>query len=148
MDYSPPGSSARGILQEKKMEWAAIPLLHGIFPTQRLNPGLSHCRQIFYHLSRQADYHVLIVHDVFRMNFLKLCKIYICSAWKFLIPSLLILLSLLLLRVILRKPPAAGEQLLGCSKHRECCFRKQHWRGTWMRAVIHSARILKEVIPW
>ena len=28
-------------------------LLQGIFPTQRLNPGLLHCRLILYHLSHQ-----------------------------------------------------------------------------------------------
>ena len=27
----------------------------GIFPTQRLNPGLSHCRRILYHLSQQGS---------------------------------------------------------------------------------------------
>ena len=30
-------------------------LLQGIFPTQRLNPGLPHCRQILYHLSHQGS---------------------------------------------------------------------------------------------
>ena len=30
-------------------------LLHGIFPTQGSNPGLSHCRQILYHLSHQGS---------------------------------------------------------------------------------------------
>ena len=30
-------------------------LLHGIFPTQGLNPGLLHCRQILYHLSHQGS---------------------------------------------------------------------------------------------
>ena len=30
-------------------------LLQGIFPTQRLNPGLLHCRQILYHLSYMED---------------------------------------------------------------------------------------------
>ena len=29
-------------------------LLKGIFPTQGLNPGLLHCRQILYHLSHQG----------------------------------------------------------------------------------------------
>ena len=29
-------------------------LLQGIFPTQGLNPGLLHCRQILYHLSHQT----------------------------------------------------------------------------------------------
>ena len=30
-------------------------LLQGIFPTQGLNPGLPHCRQIPYHLSHQGS---------------------------------------------------------------------------------------------
>ena len=30
-------------------------LLQGIFPTRGLNPGLSHCRQIPYHLSHQGS---------------------------------------------------------------------------------------------
>ena len=30
-------------------------LLQGIFPTQGLNPGLPHCRQILYHLSQQGN---------------------------------------------------------------------------------------------
>ena len=30
-------------------------LLHGIFPTQGLNSGLQHCRQILYHLSHQGN---------------------------------------------------------------------------------------------
>ena len=30
-------------------------LLQGIFPTQGSNPGLLHCRQILYHLSRQQS---------------------------------------------------------------------------------------------
>ena len=29
--------------------------LQGIFPTQRLNPGLLHCRQIVYHLSHEGS---------------------------------------------------------------------------------------------
>ena len=29
--------------------------LQGIFPTQGLNPGLSHCKQILYHLSHQES---------------------------------------------------------------------------------------------
>ena len=33
-----------GILQARILEWDA--LLHGIFPTQELNPGLPHCRWI------------------------------------------------------------------------------------------------------
>ena len=30
--------------------------LQGIFPTQGLNPGLPHCRQILHHLSYQSDF--------------------------------------------------------------------------------------------
>ena len=30
-------------------------LLLAVFPTQRLNPGLLHCRQIVYHLSHQEN---------------------------------------------------------------------------------------------
>ena len=30
-------------------------LLQGIFPTQGLNPGLLHCRQMLYHLSHQGN---------------------------------------------------------------------------------------------
>ena len=32
-----------------------ISLLQGIFPTQRSNPGLPHCRQILYHQSHQGS---------------------------------------------------------------------------------------------
>ena len=34
-------------------------LLQGIFPTQGLNPGLSHCRQIFYQLSHKVRPRIL-----------------------------------------------------------------------------------------
>ena len=33
----------------------SLSLLQGIFPTQELNPGLPHCRQILYHLSHQGN---------------------------------------------------------------------------------------------
>ena len=36
--------------------WSGLPFpLHVIFPTQGLNPGLLHCRQILYHLSHQGS---------------------------------------------------------------------------------------------
>ena len=54
MDYSPPGSSVHGIFQARILEWVAISFSRGIFPTQRLNPGLPHCRQILYPLSHQG----------------------------------------------------------------------------------------------
>jgi len=34
-------------------------LLQGIFPTQGLNPGLPHCRQILYQLSHKGSPHEL-----------------------------------------------------------------------------------------
>ena len=34
-------------------------LLHGVFSTQGLNPGLSHCRQILYQLSHQGSPRIL-----------------------------------------------------------------------------------------
>ena len=43
---SPPGSSVPALLQ-------------GIFPTQELNPGLPHCRQILYFLSHQGRPRIL-----------------------------------------------------------------------------------------
>ena len=33
----------------------SLSLLQGIFPTQELNPGLLHCRQILYQLSYQGS---------------------------------------------------------------------------------------------
>jgi len=35
-------------------------LLQGIFPTQGLNPGLLHCRQILYQLSHQGSLYIYI----------------------------------------------------------------------------------------
>jgi len=35
---SPPGSSVQGIFQARILEWVAIFLLHGIFPTQGFKP--------------------------------------------------------------------------------------------------------------
>ena len=40
MECGLPGSSVHGILQARILEWVAMPLLQGIFPTQGLNPGL------------------------------------------------------------------------------------------------------------
>ena len=46
MDCSLPGSSLHGTLQARVLEWVVIFLLQGIFPTQGLNPGLPHSRQM------------------------------------------------------------------------------------------------------
>ena len=55
MDCSPPGSSVHGIFQARVLEWVAISFSRGIFLTQGSNPGLLHCRQMFYHLSYQGN---------------------------------------------------------------------------------------------
>ena len=44
MDCSLPGSSLHEILQARVLEWVAIFLLQGIFPTQGSNSGLPHSR--------------------------------------------------------------------------------------------------------
>ena len=46
VDCSPPGKNT-GV--------GSHSLLQGIFPTQGLNPGFLHCRQILYHLSHQGS---------------------------------------------------------------------------------------------
>ena len=46
MNCNSTGSSVHGILQARILEWVAIPFSRGIFPTQGLNLGLLHCRQI------------------------------------------------------------------------------------------------------
>ena len=51
MDCSLPGSSIPGDSQSKDTEVGCHVLLQGIFSTPGLNPGFSHCRQIFYCLS-------------------------------------------------------------------------------------------------
>ena len=55
MDCSPQGSSVHGIFQAKILEWFAISFFRGSFPTQGLNLGLLHCRQILYQLSYQGS---------------------------------------------------------------------------------------------
>ena len=55
MDCSLPGSSVHGIFQAKILAWVAIFLLQEIFPTQGLNPGLPHCRQILYPRSSKGS---------------------------------------------------------------------------------------------
>ena len=54
MDGSPPGSSVHGISQARVLEWVAMPVSRGIFPTQGSNPGLLHCRQVLYCLSHRG----------------------------------------------------------------------------------------------
>ena len=54
MDCSPPGSSFHGDSPGKNTGVDCRALLQGTFPTQGLNPGLPHCRQILYRLSHQG----------------------------------------------------------------------------------------------
>ena len=44
-----------GILQTRILEWVSMTSSRESSPTQRLNPGLPHCRQILYHLSHQGS---------------------------------------------------------------------------------------------
>ena len=52
---STPGSSLHGIFKASSTGVGCHFLLQGIFPTQGLNPGLSHCRQTLYPLSHQGS---------------------------------------------------------------------------------------------
>ena len=52
MDYSPPGSSAYGVIQTRILEWVAISFSRG--SSLGLNQGLLHCRQVLYYLSHQG----------------------------------------------------------------------------------------------
>ena len=54
MDCSPPGSSVRGILQARTLNWVDT-LLQGIFPTQGSITNLLNFRQILYWLSHQGS---------------------------------------------------------------------------------------------
>ena len=49
------GSSVHGDSPGKNTGVDCHALLQGIFPTQELNRGLLHCRQILYHLSHQGS---------------------------------------------------------------------------------------------
>ena len=61
-DSSPPGSSVHRDSPGKNTGMGCHALLQGIFPTQGLNPGLPHCRQIAYHLSHQGSILFLLTH--------------------------------------------------------------------------------------
>ena len=50
-----PGSSIRGDSPHKNTGVGCHALLQGIFPTQRLNPGLPHCMQVVYWLNHQGN---------------------------------------------------------------------------------------------
>ena len=53
-DCSLPGSSVHGFLQARILEWVAISFSKRS-PTQGMNLGLLHCRQILYRLTHQGS---------------------------------------------------------------------------------------------
>ena len=55
MDWSLPDCSVQGDSPGKNTRVCCHALFQGIFPTQGVNPGLPHCRQILYHLSHQRS---------------------------------------------------------------------------------------------
>ena len=56
--WDPIDYTVHGILQARKLEWVAIHFSR-IFPTQRSNTGLPHCRWILYQLSHQGNPRIL-----------------------------------------------------------------------------------------
>ena len=55
-----------GILQARILEWVGChAILQRIFPTQKLNQGLLHCRQILYQLSYQGSPLLCILYSYF-----------------------------------------------------------------------------------
>ena len=62
MDCSLSGSSLHGILQARVLEWVAIFLLQGIFPTQGSNSGLPHSRQTNALTSEPPAWHMVGTH--------------------------------------------------------------------------------------
>ena len=55
MDCNLPGSFVHGDSPGKKTGVGCHTLFQGIFPTQRSNPGISHCRWILYQLSHTKN---------------------------------------------------------------------------------------------
>ena len=59
VDCSLPSSSVHAYSPSKNNELVCQALLQGIFPTQGSNPGLPHCRWVFYRLSHQWSLWIL-----------------------------------------------------------------------------------------
>ena len=45
--------------QARILEWVAVPISRGIFPTQGSNPGLPHGRQILYQVTHKGSPRIL-----------------------------------------------------------------------------------------
>ena len=56
---NPMNYSVHGISQARILEWVVFLFSRGIFPTQRSNPSLPHCRQVLYQLSHQGSPRIL-----------------------------------------------------------------------------------------
>ena len=70
MDYRPPDSSVHGDSPGQNTGVGSCSLLQKIFPTQGLNPGLPHCRQILsHHLNKQIP--TLFLYSLFIILFSK-----------------------------------------------------------------------------
>ena len=59
MNYSLPGSSIHEASPGQSTGTGCHAFLQRIFPTQRSNPGLSHCRWILYQLSHKGSPRIL-----------------------------------------------------------------------------------------
>ena len=55
----PMAYTVHGTLQARTLELGSLSFLQGIFPTQGLNSGLPHCRQILYQLSHKGSPKIL-----------------------------------------------------------------------------------------
>ena len=55
MDCNPPGTSVHGDSPGKNTGVGCHALLQALFPTQRSNPGLTHCKRILYRLRHQGS---------------------------------------------------------------------------------------------
>jgi len=87
MDCSQSVSSVRGDFPSKNTGVGCHALLQEISPTQGLNPGLSHCRQILYHLSHKGSPCVCICIHVYVYTCIHICicegqgGLACCSPW-------------------------------------------------------------------
>ena len=72
MDCSPPDSPVHGISQNTGV--GCHFLLQGIFPTQGLNPGLLHWRQILHHLNHTVLMHETSVCVLSHFSCVQLCE--------------------------------------------------------------------------
>ena len=69
INCSPPGSPVHGDCSGKNTGVCSLSLLQGNFPTQELNQGLLHCKQIHYPLSYQKSPYMYVCMYVYIMKF-------------------------------------------------------------------------------